>query len=148
MFIGLHHQYSGKKIIEAFRSASTFMEAPNKQWKPDEFIDKFQYEPGSIKQTIRSQGVNTSPFFFRKKWRLFGEKAWKDAKNPVFTLEPLVLTKSYDAIEISVKYVYETDQFGFDWTATSPHSPEFENIRPQFEKILDRFFSFLQSSPT
>ena len=144
MLVKLPRQCSGQEIVEAFKVASTFQERPEKQWGPHEFISKFQYEPGSVKQTIRSMGVRVWPTSLRKRWVLFGEKIWKPDFNPKFTLTPVVLSNRYDEVEVAVNYVYDVDQGGGEYVATDPHTPQFEHIRPQLERILGDFYARLQ----
>ena len=143
MKIILPKKYLGNQVVEAFKSASIFQETSNKRWESYEFVGQFQYKLGSAQQTIRSIGVITSSFSLRKKWAIFGKKVWKKNFTPKFTLEPIVLTKNYDAVEVTVEYTYDVDMGGHSFVATNPHSPEFEDIRPQFEKILENFFAQL-----
>jgi hypothetical protein len=144
MIVRLLRQCSGQEVVTAFKSAATFDEAVESKWQPHEFVDKFQYKPGSVRQTIRSMGVWVRPSFLRKKWVLFGKKVWKLDSSLTFTLEPVALTNNYDEVEVAVRYVYDIDQGGYEYVATSPHSPQFEHIRPQFERFLANFFAGLQ----
>jgi len=144
MLVKLPRQCSGQEVVEAFKTASTFQEGSGKQYAPHEFVDKFQYEPGSVKQTIRSMGIRVWPASLRKKWVLFGEKVWKPDFNPKFTLTPVVLSNCYNEVEVAVEYVYDVDQGGGEYVATDPHTPQFEHIRPQLEKILGNFYARLQ----
>ena len=145
MLINLPRQCSGQEIVDAFKAASSFQESPEKKWCASEVIDEFQYEPGSVLQTIRSIGVKAVPHFFKKRWVFFGEKVWKEDYNPSFTLQSVVLKGNYEKVDIKVAYIYDVNQAGNSFVATNPHHPEFEHVRPQFEKILARFFTQLQS---
>lgn len=144
MLVRLPRQCSGQEIVEAFEAASIIQEGPEKQWQPHEFVEEYQYEPGSVKQTVRSMGVRVWSSSLRKKWGLFGRKVWKPDLNPIFTLNPLALSGRYDEIKVAVNYVYDVGQAGDEWIATDPHTPEFEHIRPQLERILGNFFICLQ----
>ena len=68
MIIKLPGQYSGEKIIAAFDEAATFQENPEKKWETEKFVKEYQYEPGSVRQTVRSLGVRAQPYFLKKKW--------------------------------------------------------------------------------
>lgn len=146
MLVRLPRQCSGQEIVEAFKTAATIQEKPEKQWQPREFVKEYQYEPGSARQTVRSMGVKVLFYYLRKKWGLFGKKVWKPNSNPEFTLFPVILSHRYDdVVEVTVRYVYDVGQAGDERVATDPHTPEFEHVRPQFEKILGNFFARLQS---
>ncbi len=130
MLIRLPQQYSGQEIVKAFKAASTFQESPEIKWESHEFVDKFQYEPGSVKQTIRSIGVSVQSSFLGKKWILFGRKVWSLDRTPKFILTPVVLSDRYDEVVVYVD--------------ADPHMPAFEHIRPQFERTLGDFYDRLQ----
>ncbi len=146
MLVKLPRQCFGQEVVEAFKAASTFDETSEKRWEYREFIGNFQYEPGSVRQTIRSMGVYTWPLSLRKKWGLFGKRVWKPDYTPKFTLVPLVLAGRYSEVEVAVEYVYDVGQGGEEWVATNPHHPKFADIQPQFEKILANFFARLSLS--
>lgn len=143
MRVKLPRRCSGREIVGAFKAASTFQESPGRRWRPEGFKVQFQYERGSVRQTIRRMGVCVRPSSLKKKWGLFGEMVWKLDHNTTFTLAPVVLSDHYDAVRIDVDYVYEVDQGGGEYVATDPHSPEFEHIRPQLETILNGFYTLL-----
>jgi len=144
MKVKLPRQCSGQEIVKAFKAASTFQEGPEKKWNAQDFVEEYQYEPGSVKQTVRSSSVHVWPSFFRKKWWLFGEKVWKSELNPKFILNSVRLATLYDEVDIVVDYVYAVDQAGGEYKATNPSSPKFEDIRPQFERILGGFYAQLK----
>ncbi|MFH0892649.1 MAG: hypothetical protein V1867_07820 [Candidatus Falkowbacteria bacterium] len=144
MIVKLPGQYSGEKIIAAFNEAATFQENPEKKWETEKFVKEYQYEPGSATQTVRSLGVRVQPCFLKKKWGLWGKKVWKLSYDLKFTLNPVTLSALYDEFDISVRYVYDCDDY-FEYVATDPNNPAFEDIRPQLEMILQRFYGRLQA---
>lgn len=143
MLIKLPRQCSGQEVVEAFKDASTFQEKPDRKWDSHMFIGEFQYEPGSVRQTVRSMGVRALPSSLRKKWGVFGQKVWKLDSNAVVVLNPVELSNRYDEVRVAVEYVYDVDQGGHEYVATDPSTPEFEYIRVQLEKILDNFYVHL-----
>lgn len=144
MLVKLPHRCTGEEIVRVFKATSAFQETFEKQWVSKEFVGEFQYEPCPVRRTIRSIGVWVRPSFLRKKWVLFGKKVWKPDPNTEFMLEPVVLACYHDEVELTIRHVYEINQGGIEYVATSPHSPQFEHIRPQFERILASFFAGLQ----
>lgn len=139
MFVRLSRERSGQEVVKAFKAAttfSTFSGGEEIQWRPEEFADDFQYEPGSVKQTIRSIGVNVWSFYFKRKWVLFGEKIWKQNLNTKFTLSPLVLSQVYSLINVDVfKYSFDND-----YTTIDPKNPQFDNVRLPFERMIEKFY--------
>lgn len=144
MIVKLSRQYSGEKIIAAFNEAATFQENPEKKWETEKFVKEYQYEPGSARQTVRSLGVRAQPYFLKKKWGLWGKKIWKLYHDLRFTLKPVNLAALYDEVDISVHYVYDSDEY-FEYVATDPSNSAFEDIRPQLEIILQKFYGSLQA---
>ena len=140
MLVKLPRNCSGREIIEAFKIASTF-EDIDKKWKPEEFVDKIVYEPGSVRQVIRDMGVRAHSFSLRKKWDLFGKKIWKLNNDLTFTLDSLDLYYLYyKEVNVEIKYIYDLTGS----ICTGPGNSNFEDIRPIFERILSNFYARLQ----
>lgn len=143
MRVKLPRSCSGAEIVDAFKAAATFDEGENR-WKAYEIGVTHQYEPGSVRQTIRSKGAETFPSYLRKKWIFFGKKVWKPNAWKTFRLNPVMLSDTYSEVEIAVEYIYNVDQGGFQHVATNPNHPQFEDIRPQFERIIGGLYAGLQ----
>lgn len=144
MLVKLPRHCSGQEVVEAFRAASTFQESPDKKWKAQEFANEFQYEPGSVRQVIRSKRVTTRLYTLEKRWIFFGKKEWLLLGDIEFTLKPLLLKGDYEEVEVEINSSYRTFGGRIPVFDPPPQSPAFERIRPVFEVILKNLFARLQ----
>jgi len=138
MLIPLHGTYSGKTIVEAFQRAAGFQDG-GVLWRPEEVIGDYQYDLVPARPSVRSLGVLVRSCSSWKKYLLFGERVWRPNHRTLFTLRPLVLTQHYSTIDLEIEHVYEVDQGGHSSIASDPGHPEFNEIRPSFERMLNDF---------
>ncbi|MDP3954539.1 MAG: hypothetical protein Q8Q06_03940 [bacterium] len=145
MLVKLPRTCSGSEIVEAFKAAAQFEEGPGKEWRAVEVNKEFQYEPGSVLQTIRSVGVLVRPYFLKKKWILFGERVWEQSLQTKFKLSALNLSRHYHEVEVEIEHVYEFDVYSrYKFIVNDPNSEHFEDIRLQFERVIAGLYSILQ----
>lgn len=141
MIVRLPRKCLGKEIVDAFKEASSLKNPLNscfEKWEGILVVGEIQYEPGSVKRVIKSLGVTTYPYFLMRRWLgLFGRKISTKDLDISFSLRPVSLMRQYASVEIDVRYI------GWDFVCMDPKDPEFESIRPDFEKILGNFYELL-----
>ncbi len=143
MIVKLPRKCSGEEVIESFKNAFNNAET---RFKVEEFVAEHQYEHASVKQTPQSIGVSALPMSFRRAdfpFSLFGGKAWREDEKPVFRLSVLKIHNHYTEVDIEIGHKFFCLQEDF-FNPFEIGSSAFEKIRPQFERILTRFFSQLQ----
>jgi hypothetical protein len=103
-------------------------------------------ESDSEKSDILSMGVRVFSSRLEKKWIFFGQRIWKRRFLPEFRLEPVVLLKQYETVEIAVEYMGRESPTGLVLVLITedPGNPKFERIRPLLEKVLSKFLTRLQ----
>lgn len=142
MRVKLPRACTGKEVVDAFKVA-TVINGNWTKWVPQDIAVEVQYEPGSVRQTVRKMGVRALRWSLGKKWGFFGVEEWKSSFfGPHFILAPLRLDARMNEVEIYI----ETRQYtGYhDVYRIDPGSTEFKNYQEQFEKILGRVYARLQ----
>jgi hypothetical protein len=144
MLFKLPHQCSGQEIVDAFKAASLLQETSEMHIETQDYGVKL--ESDSEKSDILSMGVRVFSSRLEKKWIFFGQRIWKRRFLPEFRLEPVVLLKQYETVEIAVEYMGRESPTGLVLVLITedPGNPKFERIRPLLEKVLSKFLTRLQ----
>jgi hypothetical protein len=142
MIVRLSRPCSGQEAIDAFSAATAFETTPDRKWNASPFTGAYHYVPNAT-LSARKIGVDMVPSlrWRRRRWFLFGDvlEGWSPMRLPRFTLVPVFPDATYDEVVIDIEHVHEVDQGGHAYTANDPSVPEFEHIRPTFERLLEMF---------
>jgi len=93
MTVKLPSTYTGQQIFEAFKGACSF-QTDKQQYSAEDDSVEYQYEPGSVRQTIKKAGARLveKSCEFKKMFGFFGPTVKEIKKTTVLYLPPSSLT--------------------------------------------------------
>lgn len=145
MTVKLPGIYTGKQVIEAFKKSCSLIPSQEK-YGIREGVE-YQYEPGSVKQTVKMARVGLVQFISHlgKKYLFFGPTVESyTSERSLINLDPIYLGNSYSEVEIKFP---DPDSYNSFRNYINPNDREFNEIRGLVEDVIGNFYKELKSFP-
>ena len=147
MTVKLQGTYSGEQVVEDFKRACSF-QTGEKSYSVKDYDIEYQYEPGSVKQTVKRAGAILVQSFseWQKKFWFFGPIIQKTKELYTAKLFHVSLVTIYSEVEIRalVPYLGEHPDAGiYGYFSPEPGDEHFNGLL--IEKLIGNFYKELQS---